>query len=83
MACSSKGVWVSIQNSANVRLFHATTCEFLMEVSLTNAVSQKLMGKSEKYAIRKNVCYDPLPILLFFGSLLRVLPGRWIHAAAD
>lgn len=45
MAASGAGVWLSLQNSAVLRLVHPATCEVLAEVNTAPAVTKMLSGK--------------------------------------
>ncbi|KAL8587625.1 hypothetical protein ACOMHN_045314 [Nucella lapillus] len=56
MVCSGQGVWVACQHSAKISLFHATTYEFLMEVSIAQAVSQKLQSADDIIRQHKAAC---------------------------
>ena len=42
---SGLGVWIASNQSSKVHLYHATTYESLLEVSIAQAVSQKLQCK--------------------------------------
>lgn len=42
---SGLGVWVTVQSSATVRLYHATTYENLLDVDVAPAVHKMLAGK--------------------------------------
>ncbi|KAK7096810.1 rho guanine nucleotide exchange factor 17-like [Littorina saxatilis] len=56
MVCSGQGVWVACQHSSKVSLFHATTYEFLMEVSVAQAVSHKLQSADDIIRQHKAAC---------------------------
>jgi len=45
MALSGLGVWISLQNSAVIRLFHAMSYESLCEVNVAPAVSKMLASE--------------------------------------
>ncbi|KAJ4436175.1 hypothetical protein ANN_18805 [Periplaneta americana] len=45
MALSGLGVWISLQNSAVIRLFHATSYEFLCDVNVAPAVTKMLANE--------------------------------------
>lgn len=45
MVSAGHGVWVSVHNSAAVRLYHAASYECLCEVNVTPAVTKMLAGK--------------------------------------
>ena len=46
---SGLGVWIATQQSSKVHLYHATTYESLLEVSIAQAVNQKLQCKYKLY----------------------------------
>lgn len=58
MVSSGWGVWVSLQSSAVVRLFHATTYESLCNVDVTQTVQKMLAGKVyfEKFGACSILC---------------------------
>ncbi|XP_076447070.1 rho guanine nucleotide exchange factor 17-like isoform X2 [Babylonia areolata] len=56
MVSSGQGVWVACQHSSKVSLFHATTYEFLLEVSVAQAVSQKLQSADDIIRQHKAAC---------------------------
>lgn len=56
MVSSGQGVWVACQQSSKVSLFHATTYEFLLEVSVAQAVSQKLQSADDIIRQHKAAC---------------------------
>ncbi|XP_064637015.1 uncharacterized protein LOC135493544 [Lineus longissimus] len=56
MACSSKGVWIAIQNSSKVALFNATSCDFLVEVNVAQIVAQKLATADDIIRQHKTAC---------------------------
>lgn len=45
MVVSAMGVWLSLQNSAVLRLVHSTTYEILAEVNTAPAVTKMLSSK--------------------------------------
>jgi len=45
MALSGLGVWISLQNSAVIRLFHAMSYEPLCDVNVAPAVTKMLASK--------------------------------------
>lgn len=45
MVSAGHGVWVSVHNSASVRLYHAATYECLCEVNVASAVTKMLAGE--------------------------------------
>lgn len=45
MVSAGSGVWVALQGSAQVRLYHATTYEQLAEADITPPVHKMLAGK--------------------------------------
>lgn len=45
MVSAGTGVWVALQGSAQVRLYHATTYEQLAEADITPPVHKMLAGK--------------------------------------
>jgi hypothetical protein len=50
IAASGLGVWLAPQGGSTVLLFHATTYQQLLEISIKQAVSQKLQGLQNKIA---------------------------------
>lgn len=46
MTGSGLGVWISSEGSSRLALFHATTYEHLLDVSIAQAVAQKLQSES-------------------------------------
>ncbi|XP_059178943.1 rho guanine nucleotide exchange factor 17-like isoform X2 [Physella acuta] len=56
LVCSGQGVWVASQQSSKVMLFHAVTYEFLLEVSIAQAVSQKLQSADDIIRQHKAAC---------------------------
>jgi len=56
MASSGMGVWVTLQSSSAVRLFHATRYECLADVDVAPPVHKMLQGKTAglfcRYAMR-------------------------------
>lgn len=46
MVSAGTGVWVALQSSAQVRLYHATSYEQLAEADITPPVHKMLAGKS-------------------------------------
>ena len=48
LACSSQGVWLAAQGSAKLQLFHATTYEHLLQISVAPAVAAKLQSEYDK-----------------------------------
>ena len=49
MASSGMGVWISLQSSAAVRLFHATRYECLADVDVAPPVHKMLASKSNNH----------------------------------
>jgi hypothetical protein len=60
IAASGLSVWISLHNSAIVRLFHATTYEWLAEVNVAPAVTKMLASKFK--------CFTPSSTLIKFIS---------------
>ena len=50
MVSAGTGVWVALQSSAQVRLYHATSYEQLAEADITPPVHKMLAGKSHRWA---------------------------------
>lgn len=48
MVSAGTGVWVALQSSAQVRLYHATSYEQLAEADITPPVHKMLAGKSHR-----------------------------------
>lgn len=57
MALSGLGVWISLQNSAVIRLFHATSYESLCEVNVAPAVSKML---ASEYTLQLGRAMQPI-----------------------
>ncbi|XP_076467848.1 rho guanine nucleotide exchange factor 17-like [Babylonia areolata] len=64
MVCAGQGVWVACQHSAKISLFHATTFEFLLEVSIAQAVSQKLQSADDIIRQHKAACLRVTALLV-------------------
>ncbi|XP_041358523.1 rho guanine nucleotide exchange factor 17-like isoform X2 [Gigantopelta aegis] len=75
MVCSGQGVWVASQQSSKVNLFHATTFEFLMEVSIAQGVSSKLQSADDIIRQHKAAC-------LRITSLLVCKDLLWVGTSA-
>ncbi|RUS82014.1 hypothetical protein EGW08_010241, partial [Elysia chlorotica] len=56
LVSSGQGVWVASQQTSKVMLFHAVTYEFLLEVSIAQAVSQKLQSADDIIRQHKAAC---------------------------
>ncbi|XP_053399167.1 rho guanine nucleotide exchange factor 17-like [Mercenaria mercenaria] len=69
------GVWIASQQSAKVILYHATTFEFLLEVSIAQAVNQKLQAADDIIRQHKAACLR-ITALLVCKDLL------WIGTSA-
>ena len=65
---SGLGVWVSLQATAVVRLYHAATCENLCDVDVTQTVYKMLAGKSRGLA-KGQVVTNPFRFFFFFLKL--------------
>lgn len=50
MVAYGQGVWLALQGSAQVRLYHAQSWESLMEVDVAPAVHKMLAGDSHFWA---------------------------------
>lgn len=48
MVAYGQGVWLALQGSAQVKLYHAQTLESLIEVDVAPAVHKMLAGKHTK-----------------------------------
>ena len=64
---SGLGVWVSLQATAVVRLYHAATCENLCDVDVTQTVYKMLAGKSGGLA-KGQVVTNPFRFFVFFKA---------------
>lgn len=71
MVAYGQGVWLALQGSAHVKLYHAQTWESLTEVDVAPAVHKMLAGKhvltlyEHKYCIQtrintKNACIEKI-----------------------
>lgn len=72
---SGQGVWIASQQSSKVLLYHATTFEFLLEVSIAQAVNQKLQAADDIIRQHKAACLR-ITALLVCKDLL------WIGTSA-
>lgn len=52
IALSGLGVWISLQNSAVVRLFHAMSYEPLCDVNVAPAVTKMLASKYTRFSYK-------------------------------
>lgn len=56
LVCSGQGVWMATQQSSKLLLYHATSYEFLLEVSIAQAVAQKLQSADDIIRQHKAAC---------------------------
>ncbi|KAL1131698.1 hypothetical protein AAG570_011311, partial [Ranatra chinensis] len=75
IAASGLSVWVSLHNSATVRLFHATTYEWLAEVNVAPAVTKMLACCDDIIRQHKAAC-------LRVTSLLACKDLLWVGTSA-
>ncbi|GFG38293.1 hypothetical protein Cfor_08933, partial [Coptotermes formosanus] len=75
MALSGLGVWISLQNSAVIRLFHAMSYESLCEVNVAPAVTKMLASYDDIIQQHKAAC-------LRVTSLLACKDLLWIGTSA-
>ncbi|XP_055853604.1 rho guanine nucleotide exchange factor 17 isoform X2 [Episyrphus balteatus] len=75
MALSCKTVWISVQNSANIKCFHANTYILLTEVNLGPAVNKMLSSCDDIIRQHKAAC-------LRVTSLLSCKDLIWIGTSA-
>ncbi|TRZ02143.1 hypothetical protein DNTS_014238 [Danionella cerebrum] len=75
MVCSGKGVWVALQGSALVRLYHSLTFESLAEVDVAPAVHKMLAGSDAIIRQHKAAC-------LRITALLACKDLLWIGTSA-
>lgn len=61
---SGQGVWVAPQQSSKVNLYHATTYEFLHEINITPAVTQKLQAADDIIRQHKTACLRVTALLI-------------------
>lgn len=67
MAVSGFSVWISLQNSAVIKLFHSTTYENLCDVNVAPAVTKMLAGNYKTCDRVWKCCrFDPRSPVLFF-----------------
>ncbi|XP_065202410.1 rho guanine nucleotide exchange factor osg-1 isoform X2 [Planococcus citri] len=69
------GVWLSLQNSAMLRVVHAISCEILAEVNVTQAVTKMLSGTDDIIRQHKSAC-------LRVTALLACKDLLWIGTSA-
>lgn len=75
MAVSGLGVWISLQNSAVIRLFHSSTYENLCDVNVAPAVTKMLAGCDDIIRQHKAAC-------LRVTTLLACKDLLWIGTSA-
>ncbi|KAJ8297486.1 hypothetical protein KUTeg_024017 [Tegillarca granosa] len=75
LVCSGQGVWMATQQSSKVLLYHATTYEFLTDVSIAQAVGAKLQSADDIIRQHKAAC-------LRITSLLVCKDLLWIGTSA-
>ncbi|XP_076362739.1 rho guanine nucleotide exchange factor 17 isoform X3 [Tachypleus tridentatus] len=75
MVASGLGVWLAIQNSAILKLFHATTYEDLLEINVSPAVTQMLSRCDDIIRQHKAAC-------LRVTALLACKDMLWIGTSA-
>ncbi|NXN95308.1 ARHGH factor, partial [Rhinopomastus cyanomelas] len=75
MVSAGAGVWVALQSSAQVRLYHATSCEQLAEVDITPPVHKMLAGSDAIIRQHKAAC-------LRITALLACKELLWIGTSA-
>nr|XP_045609948.1 LOW QUALITY PROTEIN: uncharacterized protein LOC123765431 [Procambarus clarkii] len=75
MVSAGHGVWVSVHNSAAVRLYHAATYECLCEVNVAPAVTKMLAGCDDIIRQHKAAC-------LRVTSLLACKDLLWVGTSA-
>lgn len=75
MVCFGKGVWIALQGSAQVRLYHSSTYESLTEVDVAPAVHKMLAGSDAIIRQHKAAC-------LRITALLACKDLLWIGTSA-
>ncbi|XP_066963606.1 rho guanine nucleotide exchange factor 17-like [Macrobrachium rosenbergii] len=75
MVSAGHGVWISVHNSAAVRLYHAVTYECLCEVNVAPAVTKMLAGCDDIIRQHKAAC-------LRVTSLLACKDLLWVGTSA-
>ncbi|KYO49098.1 rho guanine nucleotide exchange factor 17 isoform B [Alligator mississippiensis] len=75
MVSSSPGIWIALQSSAQVRLYHATSYEQLAEVDITPPVHKMLAGSDAIIRQHKAAC-------LRITALLACKDLLWIGTSA-
>ncbi|XP_047494989.1 rho guanine nucleotide exchange factor 17-like [Penaeus chinensis] len=75
MVSAGHGVWISVLNSAAVRLYHAVTYEYLREVNVAQAVTKMLAGCDDIIRQHKAAC-------LRVTSLLACKDLLWVGTSA-
>ncbi|RZF36300.1 hypothetical protein LSTR_LSTR006805 [Laodelphax striatellus] len=75
LAVSGLGVWISLQNSATLRLFHTVTFECLAEVNVASAVTKMLASCDDIIRQHKAAC-------LRVTSLLACRDLLWVGTSA-
>ncbi|VDI64687.1 Rho guanine nucleotide exchange factor 17 [Mytilus galloprovincialis] len=64
MVTAGQGVWIAPQQSSKVLLHHATTYEFLLEVNIAHAVTQKLQSADDIIRQHKAACLRITALLI-------------------
>ncbi|XP_017768074.1 PREDICTED: rho guanine nucleotide exchange factor 17 isoform X2 [Nicrophorus vespilloides] len=75
MVLSGNGVWLSLQNSAIIKCYHATSMEFLSEVNVASAVTKMLTSCDDIIRQHKAAC-------LRVTALLACKDLLWIGTSA-
>nr|XP_023648178.1 rho guanine nucleotide exchange factor 17 isoform X2 [Paramormyrops kingsleyae] len=75
MVSYGQGVWIALQGSAQVRLYHAPTCECLTEVDVAPAVHKMLAGSDAIIRQHKAAC-------LRITALLACKDLLWVGTSA-
>lgn len=78
MVSAGTGVWVALQSSAQVRLYHATSYEQLAEADITPPVHKMLAGKSHRWQVSGG-CPSPsrMPISHAFENAMSRSIQHW------
>uniref|UniRef100_A0A1I8GEK5 RAB3GAP2_N domain-containing protein n=1 Tax=Macrostomum lignano TaxID=282301 RepID=A0A1I8GEK5_9PLAT len=78
MVCSGYAVWIALENSTKIFLYHALSAEFLLEMDLSAAVNLKLSAcddivRQHKTACLRVTCMIVCKDLLWVGTSAGVI----------
>lgn len=71
MVLSGNGVWLSLQNSAIVKCFHASSFEHLCEVNVAPAVTKMLTSTYITRCSRKDIYWDIFQVVTTLSANIK------------